>query len=337
MRRVWGTAVVKKLTRRNAVGAAGMILPLLGIHAWGQTPPRLGASPPREVGTAGLAAGWPHDGVPDLRKMGGTGDGRTDDTDALHRWWAASLARGTGYIPRGHYAVAASSLDMGPNAHTGIRIVGDGPQQSVFKPQGGGLRLFSSAREAFYLRIADIGFEADCAAPALELGTPDFSDEINSSVLDGVMVANVCREAATVGLQCNGLYACDLRNVVANCAEAGAAMRFRRVQFCRIQGAAGHAETGLHLTAGYNYGNTFSGCDFEEVDRDVVIDSAQSTSNVFLANQYVWRKCAIDAVAGRNNVFVAPNFAKGSIKEAIRGSVGVIVAGDYGRPGDPVR
>jgi hypothetical protein len=320
------------LTRRQALNLATVLVPLCTTPNWVQAasgPPGERDLPPRPSDS------WPHEGVPDLRLLGGAGDGRTDDTQAVRRWWAASLARGVGYVPRGHYVFDAGEFDLGPNAHTGLRLVGDGPQQSVFMPKGGGMRLVSSVREAFYLRLADIGVEANTDGPALELGKPDFTDELNSSVLDGIVMANVSRSPSAVGLQCNGLYACDLRNVVANCAEAGAAIRLRRAQFCRFQGAAGHAETALHMTEGYNYSNTFAGFDFEEVDRDVVIDSAQSTSNVFMANQYVWRRCAIDATAGRNNVFIAPNFASGGIQKAIAGAKGIIVVGDYGRPGDP--
>lgn len=294
------------------------------IGAWQRTTPQLVAPP---------TGGW-STAAPDLRAMGAVGDGQHDDTDSFGRWWAAAVAAGQGHVPAGHFHIRARELDLAPAAKTGVRIWGDGAQRSVLMVEGGGLRLVSGVRDTFYARLVDIGVAGTTDGPVLELGRPDFSDALNSITLDNVVVNNLQRSAAAIGLQANGVYAADFRNLVVNNAGQGTAIRLRQTQFSRFQGAAGNASVALHLTAGYNTGNTFAGFDFEEVDTDVVIDSASSVNNVFLGNQYVWHRAAIDASAGNNNLFIAPNLASGGIGKALARSVGIQILGNYGRPGD---
>ena len=280
---------------------------------------------------AARAAGCPADGEADLRACGAAGDGQTDDTEALARWWAAAVKSGYGHIPAGTFIVRASDLDLLGADRKGVTVRGHGAQRSVFSVKGGGLRFVCSCKAVFYMKLAEFGVHADTPGPALALGRVDFSDAINSSTFEDIVINNDRNAADAVGFESNGVYASDFRNVVANNAGKGTALMFRQTQFSRFQGAGGHADVGLALTAGWNFGNTFSGVDLEAVDTDVVIDSPHSAKNVFLGNQYVWRKVAVNATAGVNNVFIAPNFATAIAADAFAGTVGVSLMGDYGR------
>jgi hypothetical protein len=259
---------------------------------------------------------------PDLRAFGATGDGRADDSKAFGRWWDAVLAVGHGHIPAGKYRVAAGNLDLAAGARTGVRVSGDGAQRSILLPQGGGIRLVCSSRDAFFSKFEDFGVRAATPGPAFALGRADLSDALNSFVLDSIVVNNDDPTDNAVGLESNGVYASDFRNVVVNNAGHGVAIKFRQTQFVRFQGAAGHAGVGILLTQGYNFGDVFAGVDLETLDVDVRIESAASRHNVFLGGQYVWNVAAVDAVAGNGNVFVEPNFATGPASAAFKGAVG---------------
>lgn len=275
--------------------------------------------------------------IPNLRTFGALGDEHTDDTASFRKWVEAAKAAGTGYLPAGRYSISAGSVELAEVARSGVRFIGDGCQRSVFHVRNGGLKFASSAKDNFYLRISDVGFVADTEGPAVELGHPDFFDCLNSIVLDSVTVSNARRSPGAVAVRSNAVCAGDFRNVVANCGGVGVALELRQTQFSRFQGSVGHAAAGLRMTGGYSFGNAFSGFDFEELDVDVVIDVATARDNVFLANQYVWRVAAIDATAGTNNMFVVPNLGTAGLEKAMRGKVGVVVMGGYGRPGDPGR
>lgn len=289
-------------------------------------PPPAPIQPPLQVGD-----------IPNLRTFGAVGDQHADDTAAFRKWWTAAKSAGAGYAPLGRYSVDAGEMEMGEVARTGIRILGDGGQRSVFHVRNGGLRFASSVRDHFYFKLCDVGFVGDAEGPVVELGRPDFSDCLNSIVVDSVVVANARKSPGAVAVRSNAVCAGDFRNVVANCGGIGVALELRQTQFCRFQGSVGHAGAGVRMTGGYSFGNAFLGFDFEELDVDVVIDVATARDNVFLANQYVWRVAAIDATAGHNNMFVVPNLGTAGLEKAMKGSVGVVVMGDYGRHGDPGR
>jgi hypothetical protein len=264
---------------------------------------------------------------PDLKALGAVGDGRTDDTRAFGRWWEAVLVAGHGHIPAGRFRIDAADLDLARAARTGVRVSGDGAQRSILMPRGGGIRFVCTARDCFFSKLEDFGVRAATPGPAVALGRADLSDALNSFVLDSIVVNNDDPTDRAVGLESNGVYASDFRDVVVNNAGRGVAVELRQTQFARFQGAAGHAGVGILLTKGYNFGNVFAGVDLETLDVDVRIDSTASRRNVFLGGQYVWNVAAVEAVAGNGNLFVEPNFGSGPASTAFKGAVGAEIVG----------
>lgn len=257
-----------------------------------------------------------------VKNYGAAGDGIKDDTAAVKAAIAAHLATGVPLIfPAGIYQVAdqilidVSSLLL----QTGINISGAGRRRTILRSsytaaspfvlQGGG---------AFYHQLADIGLEGNYAGPVLRIGKDDYSDAFNSCSFERLNVNNSSLNAAAEGVRLNYVLQSTL-DIVANCGGSGrpgatntpgygAAIVLRQVQFSALTLAGGNANIGLKITAGYNFGNSFSAMDLEEVDTGIKIDSANATKNTFLGGTVVATKC-LDGSAGASNAFHGVNLS----------------------------
>ncbi|WP_210190404.1 hypothetical protein [Ensifer aridi] len=153
------------------------------------------------------------------------------------------------------------------------------------------------------------------------IGISDFSDAYNSCTLD--FIINNGGTGTTKALVINGMYQSKLR-VIANGSASGRpiadggsgpsstiAAWLRQVQFTDISLASGNAGTGLFMSDGYCFGNTFDGTlDIEEVDLGVVISGANVYDNNFLGGTIVATK-SFNCTAGQNNKAEGVNIGTG--------------------------
>jgi hypothetical protein len=86
------------------------------------------------------------------------------------------------------------------------------------------------------------------------------------------------------------------------------------MQFSTIKGAAGHANNGINMLTGYNYGNVIQTTDIETVNTCVACSSASSTHNTVLGGAFVWNTNAFNVSAGNLRV-IAPLLSQGVIIE----------------------
>jgi hypothetical protein len=82
------------------------------------------------------------------------------------------------------------------------------------------------------------------------------------------------------------------------------------MQFSTIKGAAGHANNGINMLTGYNYGNVIQTTDIETVNTCVACSSASSTHNTVLGGAFVWNTNAFNVSAGNLRV-IAPLLSQG--------------------------
>ncbi|KAE8756099.1 hypothetical protein FSO04_30820 [Paraburkholderia madseniana] len=277
------------------------------------------------------------DGGVSLKRFGAKGDGSTDDTRAVLNWIAFVFATGiTGYAPAGTYKVTQPvAMDWGPVATTGATFVGDGAAQSVFDLSSvttspAWLMTDTTGSDAcFYGTFKDIGFIGDVPGPLLQIGNEDYSDAFNEFEIK-VQVKNNNTTESACGTELNGLYNCSAF-LVSNCHGHGDALRIRQTQFSHIFGSSGNADTAIHLTGGYSYGNTFISHDCEVVNTCVVIDEQNVSQNTWIGGQFVWSNgsgpavAAINATNGNNNRFVGINLASPGSWTAAGGAVGVLL------------
>ena len=272
--------------------------------------------------------------------FGAVGDGVADDTAAVLAAIARHLLTG---IPlrtgAGVFLVSAQvAFDLSLALRlTGVSIKGAGRRRTIIKSTytGGVPFLVTSSGGAFFHTIKDIWFQAvNDSGPVLQIGKNDYSDAFNSCTFTGINVNNSSVNPASEGARLNFVLQSDIE-IVSNCGGSGnpayptapgngSAMVIRQVQFSTVRVAGGNANTGLKITGGYTYGNSFPAPDIEEVQYGVKIDSANASRNTFTGGAIVASYC-ISAEAGAANVFngtVATAYAGGSIIDGTK-NVGV--------------
>jgi len=301
----------------TAVGAAAASLLAL---SWSLTTPITSAAAQTPAATETLS----------LVGFGADPTGHTDSSAALQKWYAAVVASGVpGHLPHGTYRADSSiTWDLDRARRSGLKIYGDGPQQSIIVIRSGTLSIICSCNAgAFYGEFADFGVRASYASgPALRIGQENFKDALNSFYFRNLVINNLSPAPTAAALELNEVLASHFVNIIANVAGHGDALRVRQTQFSTIQGAFGTSDDAVHITGGYSYGNTFLNLDMEVTAYDLVIDSVNAGSNTFIGGAWVWRTAAINATAGESNLILNPTFGSGPITQALgAGTVGIEV------------
>jgi hypothetical protein len=286
------------------------------------------------VGSDGARWKLIYDGKLSLKQFGAKGDGSADDADAINRWLLyLGEHAGSGYIPAGVYKSASPiTIDVAEYSRLGFQIEGAGSQRSVIDLQAvkhipAFLVTDSNGAKngaAFYGVLRNFGIKTNLEGTGVQFGRTDFSDALNSFIIDNIVVNNYSTSENATAIEFNHVLASQI-NVVANAGgkeAGGTAIRLRQTQFSTIKGAAGSAGIGVQFTGGYNFGNTILNPDIEEVNTCVVNENATSTGNTFIGGQFVCEKNAISSTAG-NLRFVNPNFGLKQKVDSPR--VGVII------------
>lgn len=273
-------------------------------------------------------------GINRLSDFGADPTGMADSTAAVLAWIAYGFSSGKRSIAEaGTYKVtSAITMNWGlqPN---GVIFEGDGLQRTIFDLSSvatapAWLMTDTVGGDAcFYGDFRNIGIKTNVAGVGLQIGAESFADAFNTFSVK-VAVNNLSTSTSACAIEVNGVYDSDLF-LVANNAGHGDALRLRETQFSRIFGSGGNADTSIHLTGGYNFGNVFHAWNAEVVNTCVVIDNANSNANTWTGGQFVWSNgsgpsvAAINAAAGGNNRFIGVNYGSGG--SIVTGSTGVLV------------
>ena len=262
--------------------------------------------------------------------FGAVGDGVANDYDAVVKFFAEVITKGRKGQLQGKYKCnSALVIDMAGYERKGFVIEGAGSQRAILDltavSTGVPFQFIDSTGntggDIFYPVMRDFAVQTNIAGVGAMFGKEDFSDAINSAILDNLLFANASSNAAACAVEFNHVCASQI-NVIANCGASGGggdAIRLRQVQFSTIKGAAGNANNGLRLTGGYSFGNTFLNMDLEEVQYCLAIDSANARRNNFIGGQWVWKAGTggpYNCTAGSNNRIINPNPGTGAFTAA---------------------
>lgn len=236
---------------------------------------------------------------------------------AFANWYAYLLATGSaGYIPKGTYKMASQVIwDQKLIATAGVKIYGDGVQQSWFNMTTATAPAFSIINSnnsgAFYSTFKDFGIKANVAGPALMIGQESYADAMNEFKFN-LYVANLSTNTAAAAVEVNYCANCDAFFVANTSGSSGGdALRLRQSTFSIYRGSYANAGNSIHLTNGYNYGNTFISPDLEVSGTNLRIDTANATNNTFIGGQWEWTTATVNATAGNNNRLIGNNFGSG--------------------------
>jgi hypothetical protein len=260
-------------------------------------------------------------------------DGTTDDAAAIGAWWSHLMHHGgIGALPAGR-CVAKSAIvwDMSER-RDGVRIEGAGQGQSVLDltaVRSGVPLLITASKAMFYGHFSDFTVLTDTPGPGVQLGRPDLTDALNGFTFTQMEFKNVASDTAAVALQVNGCVNCDFQTITTNTGGGsitgtgkGVSLELRYAAFSRFMGSFSNAGTGLHLTAGYIFGNVFEALDIEVVNTAIAIDSPYAARNTFLGGQLV-AMTGLDFTAGSSNIVTNPNIAVYRGGTAVAGTKGL--------------
>lgn len=259
------------------------------------------------------------------KDFGAKGDGVADDSEPVATWIAAVKELGLkGAVPKGKYRCPAGIfIDLSGYERLGFVIEGAGSQRAIFDVTGAPNTapqftvIDSSGHtggDIFYPVFRDIGIQGSSSDTVAMFGSRDYSDALNSMILENVLFANSSTAAGCAAVEFNYVCAAKL-NVVANCggsSSGGDAIRCRQLQFCTLTGSAGNATNALRMTGGYSFGNVITALDMEEVAYCLAIDVATAARNTFIGGQWSWSVAPYNCIAGGNNRIINPNPASGS-------------------------
>lgn len=184
------------------------------------------------------------------------------------------------------------------------------------------------SHSCFYGAFTDISIIANCAGPAVAIGTLDHAAAFNGFDFK-VQISNSDNSPEAIGLQVNGAFNSKIW-VTANNGGHGDAIQCTYMAFCAMFGAGGHCDVAQHLTDFFVFANTFEALDLEVTNTCVVIDGASCSRNTWIGGQFVFNNgsgspvAAINATAGNNNRFIGCNFGAGTLA---LNSTGIIVYG----------
>lgn len=250
---------------------------------------------------------------------------------AFANWYAYLLATGSaGYIPKGTYKMASQvTWDQKLIATTGVKIYGDGVQQSWFNMMTTTAPAFSIINSnnsgAFYSTFKDFGIKANVAGPALMIGQENYADAMNEFGFD-LYISNASTSTSAAAVEVNYCANCHaIFTANTSGSSGGDALRLRQSTFSDYRGSFSNAGNSIHITNGYNYGNTIISPDLEVSGTNLTIDSANATNNTIIGGQWQWTTATVNATAGSNNRLIGNNFGTGAF--AFTNATGIIMYG----------
>lgn len=270
--------------------------------------------------------------------FGAIGDGVTDDTEALDAWFSyvKTVTKRGRLSPKTYVYNGQLKWDLDGANTTGIEINGVTTQSSIIQvntSSSPAVKIFCSGGTVplpviqANSNFRKFGFATNVNGISLQIGTSDFTDQLNRNSFD-LTVTNGSAGSSAVGVQLNAMFWCEIRiNTVVNglsITPGSIGIEQRKVAFSSFYIGAASTDIGLKLTSDYNYGNGYYNLDLEVVNIAVVIDGVSCVDNTFYNGTYGYEHVGVRANTGSNNLFVAPNKnAANSFFDTGANSVGV--------------
>jgi hypothetical protein len=269
----------------------------------------------------------------DVRCYGATGNGVTDDTAAINRALAATLASDQPlFLPHGTFRITRTLvIDYKTRSDTGFRLISMGaiingksissePALEIVCTGGNP----HAPKGCFYFNEQGTLFvNANTDGYAVVIGERDFSDAHNSIKIDHPIVNNANAGPRAGGLQLNYVLSSQIF-AVADSAGGAAGIALEQTQISHLGGAGSAGAKGgasLLIENGYSFANTIDAMDLEVAPTCLVIASRNAAHNTFIS-PYMACATAVDAVSGTTTQLVNPLFG-GDVKKEFAAAVGV--------------
>ncbi len=249
------------------------------------------------------------------QKFGAIGDGVANDTNAVQQFFNACLNGEVGFVPAGTYLCTSQILIDYSSANVRqLKIFGAGCYRSTFKSSivNGVAFLFTSGTlfDSFHTVISDVGFTSTSNSITLQIGKDDYSDALGNFNWSNVFVANYSNNVSSVACRMNYMFDCIFTNCVfiCNAQGNGDALQLRLVRFTNfIGGSYSNANKGIHFTGATCDTLTFIGCDFENLDYGVYIDSISQYIKFITCYFDIWRPDLTPPTYGKHAVYSTLN------------------------------
>jgi hypothetical protein len=240
-----------------------------------------------------------------VKQFGATGDGSTPDDTAIATAVAAAISDGKPlYFPPGTYKLAATGTtvwDLKNAVKKGVKFFGAGIGRTVLNftgiTAGIALQIGSTTTptpaDSYDFSLADMSITGSFVGVLVCVGYNDFRDPLNCLNFTGVGVFNSINNSSAVALRLNYVVNSNFIGCRANCfangagTNAGTSLECRQAAFNTFtNGSYGNAYYGVRFKDGYSYGNVFLGCDIENINYGVTIDSSSAGNNTFIGGQW---------------------------------------------------
>lgn len=279
------------------------------------------ASAPSHAGKFQTSDGvwWELDEVEVLPQMFGakadsTGVGLgTNDTTAIDNWLAYVLAKKAVGRLRGMYRYVPAAAWNFAGHDWGVSILGFNKYSDGFYLDST-YELAIEGANSFYWRCENFRVTGTRSGCVFRIGKNDYSDAHNGLTIHDLVINNTSLNAACEGIRLNYVLL-SVINLTSNCGGTGrpatptapgngSAIVIRQCAFNTFVLAGGQANQALYITGGFTFSNAFLTLDLEEVDKALVIDSANASKNNFVSGQFAATTC-ITATAGSGNLIGA--------------------------------
>jgi hypothetical protein len=252
-------------------------------------------------------------------------DGVTDDSTAFATWFADIVSSGRpGVIPPRACRINSQLYwNVTSVAATGITIVGSGIQKSkllLTTTTGPAMRIGGNAGTYSFINLSGFAVQCALAEACVELGHSDYSDIINSAVLD-IYISNTNATSSAVAARFN-----DYRNspqtlLIANTGGSGIDIDCRQCISNTWFGSLTSAATGIKFRDGNSYSNSFvsvniSGITGGTTGGPVVSSTANAARNTWIGGSTSWVNSSATGGAARLDAatgtfrFIGTKFAR---------------------------
>jgi len=262
--------------------------------------------------------------------FGAVGDNSTSCDTAVANAFAAALAQGKPlYFPEGTYkftTTGTTTWSLAGYEQNGMTIFGSNSGRTIlsFPNVTAAIALQISAATDWYdLTVSDLQIIGSLAGSLLVLGKNDYSDPLNTSTFNNLIVLNSANNAAAEAIRLNYVVNSNFIGCRANCyatgtgTNAGMAVRARQAEFCTFtNGSYGNAQYGVRFIDGFSFGNVFVGTDHENCDYFVSTETANSGNNTFIGGQFsLWVNAAFRTTASLSSnaiTVINANYSNGA-------------------------
>jgi len=248
--------------------------------------------------------------VVNVKDFGAKAVDGVDDSEAISKAFQAALASNKPlYFPAGRYWTGDKQVlfSLGSQARS-ITIFGDGGGKSIIDCRGAKTSPQILVRDTTYakLKMVGLGVWGQTDGITFQIGTDGFDDSLQQAVID-LKVSNFSSAPTARAVLLNDVRSSTIR-LIANTAGAGYGMVLRQAISNYFSGSYGSWKgTSIWLRDGQNVGNSFVSLDMENVNINVISDSARNADNTFWGGTFSYSQAGVFSNAGSGLYIVNPN------------------------------